>query len=34
LLWPDFDAVAFDAAIDEYMTRIRRYGGLAARSGA
>jgi undecaprenyl diphosphate synthase len=30
LLWPDFDAVAFGAAIDEYARRIRRYGGLAA----
>lgn len=34
LLWPDFDALALDAAIDEYATRIRRYGGLAARNGA
>jgi undecaprenyl diphosphate synthase len=34
LLWPDFDAVAFDAAIDEYMTRVRRYGGLVARNSA
>jgi len=32
--WPDFDAVAFDLAIDEYMTRIRRYGGLVARNSA
>jgi undecaprenyl diphosphate synthase len=34
LLWPDFDAAAFDAAIDEYMTRVRRYGGLVARNTA
>jgi undecaprenyl diphosphate synthase len=34
LHWPDFDAVAFDIAIDEYMTRIRRYGGLVARNSA
>jgi len=32
--WPDFDAVAFDLAIDEYMTRIRRYGGIEARNSA
>jgi undecaprenyl diphosphate synthase len=32
--WPDFDAVAFDLAIDEYMTRIRRYGGVEARNSA
>jgi len=34
ILWPDFDAAAFDAAIDEYATRVRKYGGLAARGGA
>jgi undecaprenyl diphosphate synthase len=34
VLWPDFDAAAFDAAIDEYATRIRRFGGLAARGSA
>jgi undecaprenyl diphosphate synthase len=33
VLWPDFDGAAFDAAVDEYATRIRRFGGLAARSG-
>lgn len=33
-LWPDFDAAAFDTALDEYATRIRRYGGLVARSSA
>lgn len=32
--WPDFDSVAFNAAIDEYTTRNRRYGGLAVRRGA
>lgn len=26
-LWPDFDSIEFDRAIDEYSTRIRRYGG-------
>ena len=34
VLWPDFDAAAFDAAIDEYATRTRRYGGVAARNSA
>jgi undecaprenyl diphosphate synthase len=34
LHWPDFNAVAFDAAIDEYLTRSRRYGGLAAGKSA
>jgi undecaprenyl diphosphate synthase len=34
VFWPDFDATAFDAAIEEYATRARRFGGLAARSGA
>jgi undecaprenyl diphosphate synthase len=33
VLWPDFDRAVFDAAVDEYATRIRRFGGLAARSG-
>ncbi|HVF78704.1 MAG TPA: polyprenyl diphosphate synthase [Solirubrobacteraceae bacterium] len=26
-LWPDFDRVAFEAAIDEYRARRRRFGG-------
>ena len=34
ILWPDFDAPTLDAAIEEYGTRGRRYGGLAARSSA
>jgi undecaprenyl diphosphate synthase len=34
LLWPDFDAAAFDTAIDEYAARVRRYGGLSAGSSA
>jgi undecaprenyl diphosphate synthase len=32
--WPDFDASHFNAAIDEFGTRVRRYGGHAARSPA
>ena len=31
--WPDFDAEALRGAIDEFARRVRRYGGLAARSG-
>lgn len=31
--WPDFDATAFRAAIDEYFKRERRFGGLSARAG-
>jgi undecaprenyl diphosphate synthase len=34
VLWPDFDGAAFDAALDEYATRSRRFGGAAAGSGA
>jgi undecaprenyl diphosphate synthase len=26
-LWPDFDRAAFEAALDEYETRARRFGG-------
>ncbi len=26
-LWPDFDRAAFEAAIDEYRARRRRFGG-------
>lgn len=32
--WPDFDEAAFDAAIHEYNTRERRFGGIGARQGA
>jgi undecaprenyl diphosphate synthase len=31
--WPDFDAAVFRAAIDEYVRRDRRFGGLSARTG-
>jgi len=34
VFWPDFDAKAFDAALEEYATRVRRFGGVAARSSA
>jgi undecaprenyl diphosphate synthase len=34
VFWPDFDAKTFDAALEEYATRVRRFGGLAARSSA
>ncbi len=33
VLWPDFDEAAFDAAIDEYNGRERRFGGVGARQG-
>jgi undecaprenyl diphosphate synthase len=26
-LWPDFDRAAFEAALDEYSGRVRRFGG-------
>jgi undecaprenyl diphosphate synthase len=32
--WPDFDATHLNAAIEEFGTRTRRYGGHAARSPA
>ena len=32
--WPDFDKVLFEAAIDEYQRRNRRFGGRSARSTA
>ena len=32
--WPDFDATHLKAAIEEFGTRVRRYGGHAARSPA
>jgi undecaprenyl diphosphate synthase len=34
VFWPDFDAKAFDVALEEYATRVRRFGGVAARSSA
>jgi undecaprenyl diphosphate synthase len=34
LYWPDFGADALRAAVKEFATRDRRYGGVAARSGA
>lgn len=34
VLWPDFDEAAFDAAIDEYKGRERRFGGVGVRQGA
>jgi undecaprenyl diphosphate synthase len=34
LYWPDFGAEALRAAVREFATRDRRYGGVAARSGA
>jgi len=34
LHWPDFDRAALENAITEYCRRERRFGGLAARSGA
>jgi undecaprenyl diphosphate synthase len=32
--WPDFDASHFNAAVEEFGTRVRRYGGHPARSPA
>jgi undecaprenyl diphosphate synthase len=32
--WPDFSKADFDRAIDEYMGRERRFGGLKAGAGA
>jgi undecaprenyl diphosphate synthase len=32
--WPDFDASHLNAAIEEFGSRVRRYGGHAARSPA
>ncbi|MEM5584996.1 isoprenyl transferase [Roseibium sp. AS2] len=32
LLWPDFDEAAFDAALDCFCARERRYGGLSAKT--
>jgi undecaprenyl diphosphate synthase len=33
-LWPDFHAVDFDRALDTYLARERRFGGLTASAGA
>lgn len=30
--WPDFDAATFRAAVDEFVRRDRRFGGLSARA--
>ncbi len=32
--WPDFDGAAFDRAIDEYLGRERRFGGLPQKGKA
>lgn len=32
--WPDFDGAAFDRAIDEYLGRERRFGGLPQKGEA
>jgi undecaprenyl diphosphate synthase len=32
-LWPDFDHAAFKAAIEQYVGRERRFGGLSAKAG-
>ena len=34
LLWPDFDAVALDAAIASYQRRERRYGRTSEQLAA
>jgi undecaprenyl diphosphate synthase len=31
--WPDFDGAIFAAAVDEFLRRERRFGGLSARAG-
>jgi undecaprenyl diphosphate synthase len=31
--WPDFDQAAFKAAVDQYVGRERRFGGLNAKAG-
>jgi undecaprenyl diphosphate synthase len=33
VLWPDFDAASFAAALQEYARRQRRFGGISARTG-
>jgi undecaprenyl diphosphate synthase len=32
--WPDFDETTFREALEEFGSRVRRYGGSAARGGA
>ncbi|HEX5508265.1 MAG TPA: polyprenyl diphosphate synthase, partial [Pseudolabrys sp.] len=32
--WPDFDRAALEAALQEYGQRVRRFGGLIARTGS
>jgi undecaprenyl diphosphate synthase len=32
--WPDFDRAALEAALQEYSQRVRRFGGLVARTGS
>jgi undecaprenyl diphosphate synthase len=32
-LWPDFDHATFKAAVDQYIGRERRFGGLSAKAG-
>jgi undecaprenyl diphosphate synthase len=32
-LWPDFDHAAFKAAVDQYVGRERRFGGLSVKAG-
>jgi len=32
--WPDFDRAALEAALHEYSQRVRRFGGLVARTGS
>ena len=34
VLWPDFDKAALEAALAEYRSRERRFGGLSTRAGA
>jgi undecaprenyl diphosphate synthase len=34
IYWPDFDRAALEAAIAEYSTRERRFGGLVAKTGS
>jgi undecaprenyl diphosphate synthase len=34
IYWPDFGAEALNTAIEQFTARSRRYGGVAARSGA
>ncbi len=34
IYWPDFDRRAFEQALEDFRSRKRRYGGLAASAGA